>query len=133
MPTSEQLRILREANESSIEIVNYGNYKLGQCPEGEYIGRWHPVIRKASPLANPFKIGPYHSRAEVIRMYKRLLWTEMRKNGRMMTELIRLARIYLATGRLTLICFCVPLPCHGEVVREAILYIIQTANPRLTQ
>lgn len=114
---------------AEIEVVNFGNYKLGQCPEGEYIGRWHPVIKKRSLLANPYRIGNGGmTRADVIRHYKQFLWREMKKGGPILTELLRLARIYLTKGKLTLICFCAPLACHGEVVREAILYLIRTAG-----
>ena len=76
-----------------------------------YVGRemhrggWH---LKASPLANPFRVGPDGSRrADVVLRYRSYLQTR--------PDLLALVR-QLHGRRLG--CWCVPDPCHAEVIAE---------------
>ncbi|HUJ06668.1 MAG TPA: DUF4326 domain-containing protein [Streptosporangiaceae bacterium] len=69
-----------------------------------YRGGWHLA---ASPLASPFRIGPDGSRAEVLAKYRQYLL------GR--TDL--LAMLPALRGH-RLGCWCVPLPCHAQVIAE---------------
>jgi hypothetical protein len=75
-----------------------------------YVGRamhrggWH---LKASPLASPFRIGPDGTREEVLAKYRQHLL------GR--PDL--LALLPGLRGR-RLGCWCVPLPCHAQVIAE---------------
>jgi hypothetical protein len=75
-----------------------------------YVGRamhrggWH---LDASPFANPFKPGPDGTREEVVEKYR--AWLLGRPD--------LLARLPELRGR-TLGCWCVPLPCHAEVLDE---------------
>ena len=80
--------------------------------EGEYIGR-------PSVLGNPFAIGRDGTRDEVIAKYRVWLWDEVRKVCDLTFELERLATIALK-GDLTLVCWCAPQPCHGDVVKAYI-------------
>ena len=74
--------------------------------DGIYIGRAAPRLGlKRSIWANPFKIGPDGSRAEVIAKYEAYL--------RARPEL--LALIPELKGK-TLLCYCAPEPCHGDVL-----------------
>lgn len=81
--------------------------------EGIYIGR-------GSVLGNKFRIGVDGSRKEVIEKYRMWLWGEIKRNNRVVVnELWRLIEI----GRekdLVLLCWCKPLPCHGDVVKSCI-------------
>ena len=73
-----------------------------------YVGRamhrggWH---LDASPLANPFRPAPDGSRDEMMRNYRDYLLSR--------PDLLTLAR-ELQGSRLG--CWCVPLPCHAEVI-----------------
>ncbi len=75
-----------------------------------YVGRamhrggWHLA---ASPLANPFRLGQDGSREEVVAAYREYIL------GR--PDL--LALLPELRGR-RLGCWCVPLPCHAEVIAE---------------
>jgi hypothetical protein len=75
-----------------------------------YVGRamhrggWH---LQASPLANPFRLGPDGSREDVITRYRAYLL------GR--PEL--LALLPDLRGR-RLGCWCLPEPCHAQVIAE---------------
>jgi hypothetical protein len=89
-------------------------------PPGEYVGRpcrWSP----GSVLANPYHLGPHVPRPEVIGKYERWFWQQWRESGPVRAELERLAAQYQREGQLTLLCWCAPLPCHAEVIRDAVL------------
>ena len=70
----------------------------GPVPNTVYIGR--PSI-----WGNPFVIGKDGTRADVIAKYE----TWLLRQPRLMAQLDRLR------GR-NLVCWCAPLPCHGDVL-----------------
>ena len=69
-----------------------------------YVGR--PTL-----LGNPFQIGPGIDRDRAIRLYRHYAIARMD-----MDENFRRAVLY-CKGR-TLACWCVPLPCHADVLLE---------------
>ena len=83
--------------------------------KGEYIGR-------GSLLGNTFLIGKDGSREEVIAKYRVWLWNEIKKHGEVYNELIRLMALE-QDGDITLICFCKPLACHGDIIVKAIEWL----------
>ena len=81
---------------------------------GEYIGR-------GSPLGNPFPITPNCTRHQAITNYK--VWLDNRitmNDPAVCNELNRLAEL-AQQGELKLQCFCKPLPCHGDVIKQVLL------------
>lgn len=97
------------------EII-VANVKSGAA--GEYIGR---VMRgrQGSVLGNPFKINKESARSEAIENYAQ--WMRDRfndANSVQLIEMARLERILKRDGRLVLLCWCAPLPCHGQVIAE---------------
>jgi len=92
-----------------ITVLNKRTHRGG----GEYIGR-------PSPLGNPFVIGPDGDRAAVIDQYEQWLteiWNKGGKNAQL-TELFRLAEIHRKQDLLTLLCWCAPRPCHGDIIAD---------------
>lgn len=84
---------------------------------GIYVGR--PTV-----LGNPFAIGKDGDRTEVIHKYRHWLWKEMQhKEGRVFQTLLNLTRI-ARTGNLTLVCWCHPEPCHADVLRACVEYLL---------
>lgn len=80
-----------------------------------YIGR--PTI-----LGNPFPLNGEASRKRVIEQYE--LWLKEQinyGNRKVIDDLKRLKSIH-EEGELNLQCFCAPRPCHGDVIKKAILY-----------
>lgn len=76
------------------------------------IRRSHPepndiFIGRPSKWGNPFKIGPDGTREEVVDRYR--YWIEDQPH--------LLAALPELKGR-RLVCFCAPLPCHGDVLAE---------------
>ena len=105
-----------------ITVVNIKTY---QGPS-EYIGRPMPG-RKGSPLGNPFKVkpfGPYERDESVLVHYRAWLWKEMQdRSEAVYAELIRLASI-AKIAPLALSCWCAPQTCHGDIVKNAITFLI---------
>jgi HK97 family phage portal protein len=78
--------------------------------------RGHVYIGRPSPLGNPYKIGPDGTRDEVIAKYAAWLPTDPAAQA----EISALSNRLRNGEDLTLLCWCSPLPCHGDVVKEAI-------------
>lgn len=83
--------------------------------QGEYIGR-------PAPLGNPFPIGPGASRDDVLKKYDEWLNVMLQdpdsSQSRHIGYLMAKAR---REGHLTLLCWCAPLPCHGDIIRDVLL------------
>lgn len=77
---------------------------IHRLPGDVYIGR-------PGPWGNPFSIGRDGSRAEVIEKYRRWITGPDR-----VAAALR-ANLRLLRGR-RLVCWCAPLPCHGDVLAE---------------
>lgn len=91
------------------QLLNLTNLPGHKIPEGAvYIGRWHPWTKVASKWANPYKVGKDGTREEVIAKYKVYL-DSMVNQGKLDINELR--------GK-TLVCFCVPLACHGTVLLD---------------
>jgi len=102
-----------------IRVVNKKTYGDG---DGVYVGR-------PSPLGNPFthlqgsKCAEFKvaTRDEAVEKYQGWLQNALKrdKNVRMCFDL--LVATYREFGELTLICWCAPLRCHAEIIRDMIL------------
>ena len=88
-----------------------------------YIGRNGRHGWPRSPLANPFKLATEADRAAVIERYRGWLWEKIQANdGAVVGELDRIAAKVKAGEPVQLGCWCSPLPCHGDVVKAAVLW-----------
>lgn len=85
--------------------------------KGEYVGR-------PSTLGNPFVIGKDGDRLEVITKYRRWLWKEMQHQGSVYRKLLDLKQQAII-GDLNLICYCHPKPCHADVIKNCLAWLIQ--------
>lgn len=86
-----------------MESVKILNKATDELPDNYvYIGR-------PSKWGNPFVVGKDGTRAEVIRKYKEYLMS----NESLLKDLHELE------GK-TLVCWCAPRPCHGDVLRDII-------------
>lgn len=95
-----------ERGDSGIRLVNL---RSGE-PYDIYIGRANPWKRlAASRWSNPFRVGPKGTREEVLARYR----AHILARSDLIDALPELR------GR-TLACWCSPLPCHGDVLRELV-------------
>lgn len=82
----------------------------GNDPESGERGEWgNPFSHKSSAMATVTKA---NSVEEAIESYKRHLWKQIRSGE------VSLERLVALKGK-TLGCWCVPGPCHGEVLAAA--------------
>ena len=100
-----------------ITIVNRRNGRVA----GVYVGR--PSI-----FGNPYAIGPDGSRHDVVAKYRVWLREQYRHDGAIRRALRKLAIRYITDGQLTLVCWCAPQACHAEVIRDAVLGIVQRGS-----
>ena len=84
---------------------------------GIYVGR--PTV-----LGNPYTLQEY-TRTDAIARYRLWLRQQWQRQGEVRAALLQLARRYQEQGEITLLCWCAPRPCHAEVIREAVLGIVQ--------
>lgn len=107
----------------SITVTNRHTSKT--TPDEVYIGR-------GSVYGNPFKIGTDGDRAAVIAKYRRYLWVELNKKGSpLLAGCQDLAYQIMDGESLTLSCFCAPKPCHGDILKKAILWMAGTKDMRV--
>ena len=99
-----------------IQVVNKKTWKGG----GFYIGRPSPLGNPFSHLAGTKAEFRVANRDEAIDKYR--VWLEDRLDSENPTSraFVTLLEEYDRTGELTLICWCVPERCHGEIIKEFI-------------
>ena len=98
----------------TITVTN--KYKMGATQEGDfYIGR-------GSPLGNPYKIAPGgYSRKQVLDLYKKWFQQQWDQNNPDVKFAIsQIHHRYMRKLPSRLICFCAPLPCHGDIIKKFI-------------
>lgn len=103
---------------------------IRQDPDAIYIGRAMPLFGlSASALANPFRLSKEQPRDEqqqaILGSYRRWLWKEIKsRQGAAYNELLRLRSLLLSGEEVKLGCWCAPKSCHGDVVKAALLYLL---------
>ena len=97
-------------------------------PEGAvYIGR-------PSVLGNPYAISAASTPDEVLAQYRVWLESRLRKGDSPQARLIQTLRErYAREGVVSLVCFCSPQPCHGDVISEFIGGPVERSTPRPRQ
>ena len=101
-----------------INVIHIKNADFND-PSTVYIGRGGKG-KRGSPLANPFRMMQESQRQNVLHQYEFWLWNALKDGTPQMAELQRLIGIYNDTGKLNLVCFCAPKPCHGDFIKLAI-------------
>jgi hypothetical protein len=80
--------------------------------QGIYVGR-------PTPLGNPFRLIKEEDRERVVNQYATWLNEQLRQGNPEVTRAMEeLYGVLKRKGELTLICFCAPKRCHGEVIAE---------------
>ncbi|MGB3205202.1 MAG: DUF4326 domain-containing protein [Crinalium sp.] len=111
----------------TINILN--GYQSG-WDKGHYIGRAGKG-RKGSALANPFKLVNAEDsaqRAWVIQRYREWLWQQIQASNPVVINELLLLKKQAEEGDLNLLCFCAPRPCHGNVIKSCVEWLILSDN-----
>ena len=91
-------------------VVNIKDHKDWKAEGGVYIGRaFRGQI--GSVFSNKFKIGKDGDRDEVITKYRNWFYRKLERDGGFYQAVLALR------GKM-LVCWCVPEPCHGGVIKE---------------
>ena len=77
-------------------------------------------IMRGSILGNYPGVGL--ERDKSIEAYRKYLWVEIRKGGKILNELKRILGLSII-GNVYLVCCCKPKPCHGDIVVNAIEWL----------
>lgn len=97
----------------------YIGRKMGDR-QGSVLGNPHPV-KRLCPICHVV-----HARGETIALYRSWLWQQMQEDGAVLKELKRIAQMVKAGKDVRLGCWCKPAACHGDVIKAAVEWLIQT-------
>jgi hypothetical protein len=98
--------------------------RKGQGLGGVYVGR-------PTPLGNPFRLLREEDRDEVVARYATWLERELRRGNREVVQALEeLYRLLKRRGDITLLCFCAPRRCHGEIVAERLKLMAEAEGLR---
>ena len=90
-----------------------------------YTGKGGHYIGRPSPLGNPFTV-KQHGHGTAIDLFKDWLNIQWVTNNQpVIRELLRLAMELRDNKEITLICWCAPKPCHGNIIGKALINIVE--------
>lgn len=89
-------------------------------------------VGRPSPLGSPFPVSRF-GRAGSIQQYRVWLRAEVRaglagRGGPAWSALVAIAGLVRAGLVVHLVCWCAPLPCHGEVVAAAVSWLLSSGR-----
>ena len=96
--------------------------------EGHYVGRARKAAKAPfnSCLGNPFKPRDHtvDAHKDVCAKYREWLWWKIcKKDARVLAELELIRQEAKRPEGVTLLCYCTPLPCHAEVIKNAVMWL----------
>ncbi len=84
-----------------------------------YIGRTNNYAGlEQSPLANPFKVKDFGGRGKTLPHYRHWLWERIQSGDTAVINALK-----SINENTTLVCWCIPGPCHGDVVKAAAAWL----------
>lgn len=104
-----------------IEVLNYKTDNI--------IGALCIMQSKGATLGNPFY--KMKNRLSSIRKFRVYLWDHIKRRTNVHSELMRLTEIYRNGGTVRMYCCCKPLPCHGDVIADAIRWLAKVIDKNL--
>ncbi len=106
----------------SIEIVNRQYYKpsFGDV-------KINIMKTEGSPLGNPHYKSAFSDagRGRAIALYRQWLWNKIKMNDPLIVGALReIAHLHRQGKNVKLECVCVPKPCHGAIIKNAVEWLI---------
>jgi hypothetical protein len=104
-----------------IRVVNKKTHKPSKADV--YIGRPSPLGNPFTSIQNRKTLAQYmcKSREESIARYKKWILEKLEKGDPAVTSEIKRLKEKVARGEdINLVCWCAPLACHGDVIKEII-------------
>lgn len=102
-------------------MITVKNIKDGISDDDIYIGRTNKRYGLiGSPLCNPYKL-THFSREESIRRYTTYLLNHCKEDDNpIYIEIQRLVNLIKEGKDINLVCWCHPLPCHGDIIKKVV-------------
>lgn len=105
----------------NINVVNKRTFK--DNGDGTII----PIHRNHT-LGNPFTLHREEDRSKVIEQYKEWIYQKIKDKDPTVTLALNTIANTVQQGKVYLICFCAPKPCHGDVIKEIVINKMKEAN-----
>lgn len=106
----------------SVVIYIRNKKRWKQQEDSFYVGR-------PSPLSNPFIITESQTRAICIERYTSMLISAIQQNDpRIISALQKIESHLKIHGKVNLVCWCSPEPCHADVIRNILLNKFHTGE-----
>lgn len=103
----------------TIKVVNVNSFDERKV-DGEVINIMRPSI-----LGNPFNMSSEDEREISVRKYYHYLREEFKKKEEVYQELIKIVEKLKSGKDIYLVCYCAPMLCHGDVIANAVMGIIE--------
>lgn len=87
-----------------------------------HINAWQVRVDRGTPFGNPFKLHSEKERQDVCDKYHAYFYEKLKANAKFKANVDDLEKIYKLYGKLELLCWCAPKPCHADIIR---LYLIK--------
>jgi len=103
-----------------VQVANIWKHHRTEDEVRVYIGRACRGYSR-SALANPFRRDDEGSKEQAILRYREWLRDQLREpNSAAAREILRLGQMVAGGTEVTLLCWCSPASCHGDVVQVAV-------------
>ena len=132
---SQQYDLFEECCDLPNDYQNHtNNNNLDNCLYA-YIGRRRSKTTKSetsvmdesfSVLCNPFRISNDNSRQDVLMAYKQYANEQMKIKDKFFYKIQELVKMlkHNQYDKIYLVCFCKPHDCHGDIVKEIVLQLL---------
>lgn len=109
---------------SEILVLNLKTLGFKWNDEIHFVEPWKVLVDRSTPLGAPYIS---RNRTKNIQSFRSMLWAEFQLDfeTQAVGEILRLRNVYKEHGKLELHCWCVPLPCHGDVIKRCLEWLIE--------
>jgi len=82
-------------------------------------------VGRPNRLGNPFPMKSEGDRTQVIADYRVWLWQQIKsQNLQTLTELNKIVTLVQSGKNVRLVCWCAPSPCHADVIKRCVEWIM---------
>lgn len=106
--------------------IDQATYENQIIVANRYHGAKGTDITHGTWLGNPFAIDVNTTREQAIEKYRVWLRNEFKLKRSPYQKLMELVMRVKSGETVVLLCCCAPKPCHGDVIKDAILKIIES-------
>lgn len=119
-----------------IVVCKHNRIRTVSPPYVFYVGRsqlqrHYGTDRCLTALSNPFTLAPGGDREEVIASYRRWLWSKVLEHDDEVVNALEVLSVgYQQHGKLRLVCHCAPRPCHADIIKACLEWLMAGDTPK---